>query len=69
MIKKHFNLIIGGALCFGLATACNSKPKEPEITQMEAKQDSLKQVEKTVNEDIDKVQQSLKEVDKEFPTN
>lgn len=68
MKKLIFNLFIAASLCLGLATACNTKAKEPEITQMEAKQDSLKKAEEKVNEDIDKVQQSLKEVDKEFQT-
>lgn len=68
MKKITFKLIITASLCLGLASACNTKAKEPEITQMEAKQDSLKKTEEKVNEDIDKVQQSLKEVDKEFQT-
>ena len=68
MKKLIFNLFIAASLFLGLATACNTKAKEPEITQMEAKQDSLKKAEEKVNEDIDKVQQSLKEVDKEFQT-
>ena len=68
MKKSIFNLLIAASLCLGLTSACNSKAKEPEITQMEAKQDSLKKAEEKVNEDIDKVQQSLKEVEKEFQT-
>jgi peptidoglycan hydrolase CwlO-like protein len=68
MKKLTFNLLLVATLCLGLTAACNSKAKEPEITQMEAKQDSLKKAEQKVNEDIDKVQQSLKEVDKEFQT-
>ena len=68
MKKLFFNLVVGFALCFGLLTGCNSEPKEPEIVQMETKQDSLKKAEEQVNNDIDKVQQSLKEVDKEFQT-
>lgn len=68
MKKFTFNLLIVATLCFASTTACNTKAKEPEITQMEAKQDSLKKAEEKVNEDIDKVQQSLKEVDKEFQT-
>lgn len=68
MRKLSFNLLVAATLCFGLATACNTKAKEPEISQMEAKQDSLKKAEEKVNEDIDKVQKSLEEVDKEFPT-
>lgn len=68
MKKLTFNLLIAASICLGLTSACKSKAKEPEITQMEAKQDSLKKTEEKVNEDIDKVQQSLKEVDKEFQT-
>ena len=68
MKKLTFNLLIAASLGLSLTAACNSKAKEPEITQMEAKQDSLKKAEEKVNEDIDKVQQSLKEVDKEFQT-
>ena len=68
MKKLSFNLFVAITLCFGLTTACNQKAKEPEISQMEAKQDSLKKAEEKVADDIEKVQKSLKEVDKEFQT-
>jgi|GEM_PF-4985269 len=68
MKNLPLNLLLAATLCFGLTTACNSKAKEPEIIQMEAKQDSLKKAEEKVNDDIDKVQQSLKDIDKEFQT-
>jgi hypothetical protein len=49
--------------------SCNSKPNEPEIAEMELTQDSLKLTDKKVTEDIEKIQKSMKELDKKFETN
>jgi len=46
--------------------SCNSKPKEPEIAEMKLTQDSLKQTDKKVSDDIEKIQKSMKNLDDKF---
>lgn len=53
-------------LCLGLAASCNNTAKEPEVTKMESTQDSLKQLEIEVSTQIEDLQKSMMEVDKEF---
>lgn len=54
-------------LSLGLLSACNSnKPTEPEVKKMEELQDSLKQEEAQLNKDIETVQKSMQDLDKEF---
>jgi TolA-binding protein len=53
------------ALCLGITSSCSSS-KEPEITKMDMERDSLEKSEKEVAYQIEKVQQSLRDIDKEF---
>ena len=55
-------------LCIGLASSCSNKAKEPEVAKMESTQDSLKQLEKEVSIQTERLQQSMREMDKEFET-
>ncbi|WP_157687558.1 hypothetical protein [Pedobacter psychrophilus] len=51
-----------------IITSCSSEPKEPEVTEMEVTQDSLKQTDKKVSEDIEKIKKSMKDLDDKFET-
>lgn len=66
MKKLVYYSFICCTLCLGLASSCNSKAKEPEVTKMESTQDSLKQLENEVSTQIEDLQKSMMEVDKEF---
>ncbi|TKC00850.1 hypothetical protein [Pedobacter cryophilus] len=69
MKKLAFNILFFSVISLGLATSCSSNTssaKEPEITKMDSVRDSLEKSEKEVAEQIEKVQQSLKEVENEF---
>ena len=69
MKKLTFNILFFSIISLGLASSCNSNTsnaKEPEITKMDSVKDSLEKSEKEVAEQIEKVQQSLKEVENEF---
>ncbi len=65
MKKLVIKLMFFSVLCLGLTTGCSSS-KEPEVAKMDAVKDSLEKSEKEVANQIEKVQQSLREVDKEF---
>ena len=68
MKKSIYYSFIYCTLCLGLASSCSNKAKEPEVTKMESAQDSLKQLEKEVAAQTERLQQSMMEVDKEFET-
>lgn len=68
MKKSIYYSFICGTLCLGLASSCSNKAKEPEVAKMESVQDSLKQLEKEVATQSERLQQSMMEVDKEFET-
>ncbi|HET8828835.1 MAG TPA: hypothetical protein VFM79_05815 [Pelobium sp.] len=66
MKKSIYYGFICGTLCLGLASSCSNKAKEPEIAKMESTQDSLKQLETEVSTQIEDLQKSMMELDKEF---
>lgn len=68
MKKSILYGFICGTLCLGLASSCSNSAKEPEVAKMESTQDSLKQMEKEVSGQIERLQQSMMEADKEFET-
>lgn len=68
MKKLILPFILGCIFCLGI-TACSNNTAnadEPEVMQMDSIKDSLEVTEEQINNDIDKVQNSLQEVDKEF---
>lgn len=66
MKKSIYYSFTLGILCLGLASSCSNTAKEPEVAKMESTQDSLKQVEIEVSNQIEELQKSMMEVDKEF---
>ena len=68
MKKSIYYSFICCTLCLGLASSCSNTAKEPEVAKMESTQDSLKQLEKEVATQAERLQQSMAEVDKEFKT-
>jgi hypothetical protein len=68
MKRSIFYMLICSLLFSMAITACNSKPKEPEIAVMKNTQDSLKQTDKKVSDDIEKIQKSMKDLDDKFET-
>ncbi len=68
MKKSILYLFICSLLFSIIIIACNSKPKEPEITEMKISQDSLKETDKKVSDNIEKTQKSMKDLDDKFET-
>jgi hypothetical protein len=71
MKRLGTRLLICSLLCLGIATSCNNnskKQKEPQISAMDSLKDSLKHHQEEVNNNIQSVQKSMSEVDKEFKT-
>nr|WP_294896411.1 hypothetical protein [uncultured Pedobacter sp.] len=68
MKKSIYYGIIYGTLCLGLASSCSNTAKEPEVAKMESTKDSLKQLDKQVSSQIERLQQSMTKVDQEFET-
>lgn len=69
MKKLILPIILGCIFSLGMLTACSNNAanaNEPEVVQMDSIKDSLEVTEEQINNDIDKVQKSLQEVDKEF---
>lgn len=66
MKKSVFYSLLGCLLYAMIIISCNSKPKEPEIAEMKLTQDSLKQTDKKVSDDIEKIQKSMKNLDDKF---
>ncbi|MFC5283662.1 hypothetical protein [Pedobacter alpinus] len=67
MEKSNITLFACTLLCVCFLYACNSnKPTEPEVKKMEEFQDSLKKEEAQLNKDIETVQKSMQDLDKEF---
>ncbi len=66
MKKLIYYGFISCTLCLGLVSSCSNKAKEPEVAKMESTQDSLKQLEKEVSTQVEDLQKSMMEVDKEF---
>ncbi|OAQ38884.1 hypothetical protein A5893_12650 [Pedobacter psychrophilus] len=68
MKKSTIYSLLGCLLYAMIITSCSSEPKEPEVTEMEVTQDSLKQTDKKVSEDIEKIKKSMKDLDDKFET-
>ena len=68
MKKSIYYSFLCCALCIGLASSCSNPTKatEPEVTEMNTLQDSLKQTEEELNQSIENLQKSMKAVDEQF---